>query len=94
MSIRKALKIRKGFTVEQQLFAKEQKLDGEHTAAEWIDFLEEIAEFDSYVDAARKKTSTIMTVLIVLSILSFIGTLVSGGVLLPVFLLLFVAMII
>jgi hypothetical protein len=56
MSIRKALAIRKKFTLEQQQFVSEKKIDGEYTAAKWIDFLEEIAEFDSYVDVAKEKT--------------------------------------
>jgi hypothetical protein len=56
MSIRKALAIRKQFTVEQQQFINEKKIEGQQTAAQWIDFLEEIAEFDSHVDAAKVKT--------------------------------------
>lgn len=56
MSIRKALAIRKKFTLDQQQFISEKKINGEYTAAKWIDFLEEIAEFDSYVDVAKEKT--------------------------------------
>jgi hypothetical protein len=56
MSIRKALAIRKQFTVEQQQFINEKKIHGQQTASQWIDFLEEIAEFDSYVDTAKNST--------------------------------------
>jgi hypothetical protein len=94
MSIRQALKIRKQFTVEQKQFAAEQKIDAENTAAGWIDFLEEIAEFDSYVDEAKKKTKNIMITLIIVAVVCLFGTIFTAGALLPFFLLAFVAMII
>lgn len=93
MSIRKALKIRKQFTIEQNQFLKEQKIDGENTAAGWIDFLEELAEFDTYVDAARDKTVTIAIVCGVLSFISIFLTAFSGGLAAPLLILLIIATI-
>ncbi len=71
MSIRRALKVRKKFTIEQRQFITSKKLDGENTATGWIDFLEELAEFDTYVDIARNRTRNIAIALGVISFIVF-----------------------
>jgi hypothetical protein len=89
MSIRKALEIRKKFTVEQHQFVKEQKIEGENTPAGWVDFFEELAEFDSYVDSAKNRTRNIAILCGVLSFFSIIASAATAGFLAPLMFLLF-----
>ncbi len=79
MSIRKVLAIRKQFTVEQQQFVDEKKIDSEQTATQWIDFLEEIVEFDSYVDVAKSKTQNWAIGFGIASFLSIFSAAFLGG---------------
>jgi hypothetical protein len=94
MSIRKALSIRKKFTVEQHQFISNQKIDGENTAAVWIDFLEELAEFDSYVDIAKNRIQNAAIICGVLSFISIFIVAFSAGLALPLLILLLLATVI
>jgi hypothetical protein len=72
MSLRKALQLKTLFTAEQNLFADEKKIAATKTPAEWIDFFEELVEFDEVVDAAHEKVGNSMTGFGVVGVICFI----------------------
>jgi len=72
MSLRKAFQLKTLFTAEQNLFADEKKIAATKTPAEWIDFFEELVEFDEVVDAAYDKVGNAMIGFGVVGVICFI----------------------
>ncbi|MGD1842633.1 MAG: hypothetical protein ACFB0B_17320 [Thermonemataceae bacterium] len=63
-------------TPEQQALIKKLRIEGTHTAEEWLELLQEIVLYDTNNDAARKKLTNTMTLT---GILAFISLFIIGG---------------
>jgi hypothetical protein len=72
MSLRKALQLKTLFTAEQNMFAEKKQITATKTAAEWIDFFEELVVFDEIVDAAYQKVGNAMIGFGVVGVIFFI----------------------